>query len=737
MASKKTVGYMVAAVFCIYALVYKIPLPCFGCQKEGFWYRCVMGTGEGTQSCNAYEAARERVETAGRIMDEAAVYMDNLWDFTKSELPGVISDFIATLKSQILGLRDNIKQRIDSIINFLREKISLFVNRVKEGITTVKDFIVAVVEPMVAWFMQNILQPAVQLLTMYIEFKQMVYGVLWDSVKAFANLPFVTYGKQVVDIFKQIPDAMNAVKGFVVDLINGLKNSTIGLVNTAIRESIEGIEISINTLSGGIEDGANLAVDGLNTVKQSLVTNLNTSINGMAGGIETAVNGTTGGIETAVNSSVNAAFGVVNSSMNKVEDGVNGMVGATNSIICGAESTVNALGTGINTVMNGVEEGVNWISDGVADGINAVIAPVNSVIGATQTLKNVDLGINGWGIDWNVHPFTFIPSIDSVNAFGGYDIEIPDIPQAQFGQIDFDLDIPDVTFNNISIPDLDIPEVSINEPGDIAEVVIPEVDIPSVEIPVPADIEEDDLDFPNIPGFDFVSDKIQELRESITNIYENAMAPVYDGIASIIAFIGTLISSVKEFWREYMTWTKLKERAASLFLLVKDKVASLKSLIRDEVIPGFINLILAMKDPVLEFAQNIADHTWSFMKTIGTNVASIFNEAYKAIVKVTGVIAKGVFHTGLYIVGTNVERYTAIIPLPISVKMLLLVTTIVWMFFGGFFRNAKNIVNLAVGSVKGAAIALSDFDRAIDAFFGVSKSGTSSLVTAASSMLIV
>lgn len=71
---KKTVSYVVAGTFCVYALVYKIPIPCFGRQKEGFWYRCVMDTGEGTTSCDAYKQAENRVKSPGRIMDQAGVY---------------------------------------------------------------------------------------------------------------------------------------------------------------------------------------------------------------------------------------------------------------------------------------------------------------------------------------------------------------------------------------------------------------------------------------------------------------------------------------------------------------------------------------------------------------------------------------------------------------------------------------------------------------------------------------
>lgn len=720
--SDKSVGYLVAAVLCIYALVYKIPLPCFGCQKEGFWYRCVMGTGEGTESCYAHEAARKRVETAGNIVSEAAVYMDNLWDFTKKELPEVIKDFIASLKTRILDLRDNVAKRIDGVISFLREKILLFVNKVKDGINTVKDFIMGVVQPILGFFTENILKPASELLTMLIEFYNMVRKIVWDSVHAFANLPFVSYGAEVVDIFKSIPNAINSVKTFVVDMINSLKNNLIGVVNAGIRQSIEGIEHSINTLGGGVEDGANLAVEGLNYVKQSLIQNLNSSINGLAGGIETAVNASSLGIETAVNTSVNGVTGAINMSMNGIETSINGVIGATNDVIGHSEDSVNFLGGAVNSIMGEVESKFNKIGTTIATNINTLVNPINKVIIATQTLRNVDF--------WNMSPFTFIPSISSRAAtFVAPTINLPEIPDARFGEVKFELDIPDIKFDGIDIPELDIPEVDITEPDDIADLVIPDVSIPVVEIPIPDDLDEDALDFPSIPGLGFVSDRISELRESIQNIFLNAMQPVLDAIATTIAFVSYIISSTKQFWEEYMTLTKLKERAKSLMHLVGDRVEALKALVRDEVIPGIINLILGMKEPILDFAQNIATHTWSFLKTIGTNVAGIFNEAFKVVVKVTGVIAKGTFHTGLYIVGTTVEKYTAIIPIPISVKMLLLFTTIIWMFFGGFVRNAKSIVNLGVGSVKGAAMAISDLDKVVDSFFGVSKRGASSFLS--------
>ena len=726
MISKKNLGYLVSSVLVVYALKYKIPLPCFGCQKEGFWYRCVMDTGEGTSSCDAHIAAKERIETAGNIMDEAGVFVDNLWDFTKTELPGVIKEFIATLKDQILGLKDRMAEKISDVIAFFREKIGLFVSKIKGAVVdTYESFMNNVINPVISFFIANILNPVVSVFKKIIEFRNLVWNTLSGALKSFANIPITSFVGEVVDIFKSIPDAMESMKGAVFDLINTLKNSLIGVVNTGIRASIDGIEISVNTMSGVIDSGVNGVIGGLNGIKDGLIETLNDSINGMTSGIEIAVNETTGGIESAVNTSVNAATGVINKSMNTVETGVNTMVDATNTIICGANTAVNAVSGGLNTVLNGIETGVNSISDGITDGINLALSPVNSVIGAIQTIRNIDF--------YDLSPFSGLPYVDKIDDLDGFELDIPDIPDLEFGQIDAKLDIPDVNFDDISIPDLEIDDVEIETPDDISDIDIPDlvIDIGDEDgnvITVPDDLVAEDFNFPTIPGFGFVSDKIAEIRQDIKDIFESAMKPLYDGIATLIALVGTIISSCKEFYFEYLTFTAVKARLEALVGLAKGKIVAVKSWFVDEIIPGFINLILGLKEPILTFVHTMSQKAWSFLKDLGTAVGTIFNQAYKVVVKVTGVVAKGVFHTGLYIVGSTVEKYTAIIPIPISVKMLLLVATVFWMFFGGFVRNAQGIVNLAFGSVKGAAVALADLDRVVDLFFGVGGGAASFLL---------
>ncbi|CAM9220992.1 unnamed protein product, partial [Ectocarpus sp. 12 AP-2014] len=724
---KKTVSYVVAGVFCVYALVYKIPIPCFGCQKNGFWYRCVMDTGEGTASCDAYKPAENRAKTAGRIMDQAGVYMDNLWDFTKTDLPGIITDFIATLKDQILGLKDRLAEKIMQIIAFLQEKLMLFVSKIKQAVVyTYEKFMEVVINPIIKFFVNNLLQPVVRIFEKIIEFRDLVWRVLLNAIDKFANIGIGDVVGEVVDVFKQIPEAMRAVKPFVVKMINTIKNKTIGVVNIGIQESIQGVENSVNFASGKLDDSVNLAVGGLNLVKNELVENLNASINGMSSGIERVVNSTTGVIETSVNKTVGGVTGGINKSMNQVEKGVEKVIGTTNHVIKGAETAVNSITNNINKSMNQVERGVNKIGKGLADGLNLLLSPLRQVQRAVDHVRKVKIGkrwkVLGKRFGFELTPFSRLPSFKAPGKQKQlFEADIPDIKKQKFGRIKANLNIPDVKFDGIKIDDIDIPPVNIKAPKDIGEIDIPDIDIPHVEIPIPADIKEEDLDFPTIPGIGFVSEKVSQTKESIKSIFETAMAPLYDGVAVLISLVSMIISSAVTFFENYLTWTAIKKRVSSILKFAGQGATMLKALVVDEIIPGFIRLMHTIKDPVLEFVKKVTDHTWRLMKKISVSVGKVFNESFRIIAKVTGIIAKGIFHTGLYNIGTTVEKYTGWLPLPLSVKILLIVASIFWMCFGGVLSNCKIVIDVVLAALQGVAVGLVDLDSMLDEGFGLVK----------------
>lgn len=328
-------------------------------------------------------------------MDQAGVYMDNLWDFTKTELPVVIEDFIAGLKDQILGLKDKMTKKINDIITFLREKLELFVSKIKDVATyTYHKFMEVVVNPIIKFFVTNLLQPCLKIFENIMEFLELVWRTLSNAMDKFATVPIGGFVGDVVDVLKKIPELMGQLKGAIVKVVNTIKNKTIGVVNTGIRESTKGMEMSVNKTTGVIDDGVNLAIDGLHAVKDELVSNLNKSINGIAGGIETAVNTTTGGIETAVNQSVGRIAGDINSSINQIEKGVGKVMEITNDVIKGAEIAVDTIFCGINNALNKVGDGVNKVTDGVNSAVSKVIDPVNSVARTLANAQKAHIGYN-------------------------------------------------------------------------------------------------------------------------------------------------------------------------------------------------------------------------------------------------------------------------------------------------------------------------------------------------------
>lgn len=365
-----------------------------------------------------------------------------------------------------------------------------------------------------------------------------------------------------------------------------------------------------------------------------------------------------------------------------------------------------------------------------------VLSPLRSVQGFVDKVKRVNIGkdfdIGPYDFGFNFKPFKSIPGFNAPRNIGPlFAAKIPDIEAKEFGKIDADVDIPNIPFNGIKIDDIDIPTVDIKAPKDIEKIDIPDLDIPDVAIKEPDDLTEEDLDidFPSIPGFGFISDKITRIREEIKNIFKKAMEPLYEGVAVLVSLVASVISSSVTFFENYLSWIAVKKRVEAILQFAGKGFTFLQDLFVEEILPAFIKLIHTIKDPILDFVKTITDHAWKLMKNIGVSVGKVFNEAFRVIAKVTGIIAKGAFHTGLYIIGTTVERYTGWLPLPISVKIMLIVASVFWMFFGGFLSNGKVVIDVAFLAVQGAVVAMTDLDSMLDAGFGLKKPATATVTT--------
>ena len=593
---KKTLGYAVFVTILVYAITKRIPIYCFGCDTAGWWARCIDGSGPGTQSCEAYKAAESRVEFALDITEKAKEYLYNSWDFTKEKLPGIISDFIETLKDQLLALKDRMQEQMVKIIDFLKEKIGLFVSKAKDIAVSAYDrYLKKVVDAMTTFVTNNLITPIYNVIQNIIDFRNLVWEKLSEVVQRFADLDIGKFVGDVVDLFNKIPELIGDLKVKIVDMVNG--------------------------------------------VSKKVVNKINDGVNGAAEGIERVVD--------------------------KVSD-------LSDTIVDKSEDLTNTIILRINNVMNGVERRVDNITGGIETTVNNTVRPVvNGLSGAVNSARNWE--------KWNMKPLSFLPVM---GTFDGLDIPNLDIP---------------------NVPDVNFPEIEFS------------VDIPTVNIPQIPEIDPDSIKLPTIPGFGFITDKIAAIKTSIVNIFERAMDPLYTAIAAITLLIGNVVTSIQVFYENYLSWEAIKTRAVTIMGQVKDGVKSLVNFVIDDILPAYLKLLLTFWTHVYEFVKKVSESAWKFVKKLGELLKPMFNEVYKAVIMVTGAVAKGVFGTTMYVAGTTVDKYTAFLPMSLSVKMMSIFAIIIWMFTGQFFKNGKNLFDLVFNAVYGGMVILSDADALVDA----------------------
>lgn len=244
----------------VYVLVYKIPVPCYGCESESIWYRCISGTGEGSSSCESHKKVEKLVSQGGNIVssisEQGGVFFENLWEFTSNDLPGVIKDFIVQIKDTLRNLKPAIAAKINTIIQFLKDKASLVADKIKGVVSsTYKNYIKVVIDPLVAFVTNNIIQPMVFVIEKIIAFRVLVWETLKQAVEAVTNLGIGDFVGSIVDIVKGIPDVLEDLRDLIIQLINNIKTKIFSAVNWGLESSTNLVNNSVNGMSNTLENG--------------------------------------------------------------------------------------------------------------------------------------------------------------------------------------------------------------------------------------------------------------------------------------------------------------------------------------------------------------------------------------------------------------------------------------------------------------------------------------------------
>ena len=314
---QKTVGYIAVAAFVVYGLMYKWPIPCFACDEGGFFYRCMPGTGAGSAACSAYALAEKRFNQAAGIFEDAGEVLNEIWDFTSEGLPDIITEFIGTMRDQILNLKRNIGEKINGVITFIREKISLFVTKIKDVATDAYEkYLKKVIDAMINFLTNNILNPIYTVIDKIIEFREMVWNNLKEAMQRVTDINIMGFTTQIVDVFKKIPEAIDKLKEGLVNMINNVKNGLIGGIEAGINGGAELVEDVV----GGVSNMTDRIVDGSEGIVNGSVKFINDRINNVEGTVNTVTDGIDNFVNDFVISPINTVGGAINSARNvKIE----------------------------------------------------------------------------------------------------------------------------------------------------------------------------------------------------------------------------------------------------------------------------------------------------------------------------------------------------------------------------------------------------------------------------------
>ena len=584
-----TMGYIAVAAFVVYGLMYKWPIPCFACDEGGFFYRCMPGTGAGSASCSAYQLAEKRFNQAAGIFEDAGEVLSEIWEFTSEGLPDVITEFIGTMRDQILNLKNNISEKISGVIAFIREKISLFVSKIKDIATSAyEQYLKKVIDAMINFLTNNILSPIYTVIDKIIQFREMVWNSLKESMQEITDFNIMGFTTDIVDVFKKIPEALDGLKEKVINMVNFVKNKLI-----------DGIE-------AGINGGAELVEDIV------------------------------GGVSNLTDRIVDGSEGIINGSVKFINDRINNV-----------EGVVNTVGDGIEVVVNDfIIDKINWGAEFIND-------------------QRTKAG-RGW-----------LPEVPTLDDLDIAELDIPSVPEVDFPTVDFSIDIP-------------------------------EVDLPDVP-----DLGPEDLQFPTIPGFDFISEKMSNMMTSMQNIFDNAMDPLYTAIATITLLIGNVRSSVVTFYETYLSWGSIKKRVANIYSQMTNGVETLKEFIFDDIMPAFLEILDGFKDALVEFIGDVAEKAWIFLKKVGVTIKKMFSQAMKVVTKVAKMALKAYVGYMTFVWGSIIDKTTKWIPLPLSFRVLLVLMTIVMFFAGGMITNGIKIFKLGFNAGVSGLTALSSTDKMV------------------------
>ncbi|KAG5186440.1 hypothetical protein JKP88DRAFT_241048 [Tribonema minus] len=226
------------------------------------------------------------------------------------------------------------------------------------------------------------------------------------------------------------------------------------------------------------------------------------------------------------------------------------------------------------------------------------------------------------------------------------------------------------TVSGVSIPPVSItaPTISVKAPGLRVSLKAPEVKIdrPDMQVKLPrphVDIKIGDIsaEVPKIPNlFDGVEAATRKLRELLSSFFE----PVWGAMGTLFAFVNTVIVSVIHFFKNELSWSKIKNGVFTVIADASVSVADKLRWFRDEVAVPLYQVMLVLKDKLVEFARYFVKATMGLLVNLKEKLYALVETIWvkvKPVLKEAAVVSGGI---GMLAIGRLVDK---LIPLPMTV----------------------------------------------------------------------
>jgi hypothetical protein len=366
--TKTILSICTAAIIYFIVFVWKLPIPCVGCEPiKGLYYRCITG-GAGTATCSLENATGTGNTGALRNI------LKQLVDFGVKELPRDIINVAVSIKTQIVNLGNKIMNGIKSTINTVRDKLKEYINVVKQFVLDGAAFVKnSIIIPMIQGIVNYIINPVKELVKSIISLRGVAIEALksayGEAKKLTVTIVDLTYGN-VVYGFDQIPEGLVSFVEMIQNALNTLKNGIIGGANSGVNAIIGFVNSASNFLMSGIKS----AIQGTEDVVNILGKFADDIVYGIMDGAKSALNTIIFGGNWFIEAATHPFIYLIN-------------------YISHIDWGKDVIGAGVDTLTGGINSVfAPLLYTIVGPVINAFQAIGDAVVGTINSISTVDLG---------------------------------------------------------------------------------------------------------------------------------------------------------------------------------------------------------------------------------------------------------------------------------------------------------------------------------------------------------